>query len=175
MRQLSKKARLLFFIAAVLCAASLALFLGSLYFVTNQEASLTQIRVDTKRGQDERQQLAALELLAKNTSDERARLASYIVPDPGFINFLALIESIARAHHVMPNTQSIVTAPLAGETLFEELDVRMSLSGSLPNIQAVIAQYESLPYQVRIDQLSMSMSGQGGSAELTLIVTKMKP
>lgn len=175
MRQLSKKARLIFFLAVLLCGVSFVLLLLSLYFVTNLESSLTQIRVDTKRGQDERQQLSALELLAKNTSDERARLASYIVPDQGVIAFLALVESVARAHRVVPNTESIATSPLQGEILFEALEVKLSLSGSLPNIQAVIAQYESLPYQVRINDLSMGTGGQGGSAELTLIVTKMKP
>lgn len=164
------------FLAAFFCIASLGVLAGGVYFVANLEASLTQIRVDTKRGQDERQQLAALDSLAKNTSDERARLASYIVQDKGVINFLALVESVARAHGVTPNTQSIATAPIAGETLFEELDVTLSLNGSLSNVETVIAQYESLPYQVRIDHVSLGTSGeQGASAELTLIVTKMKP
>lgn len=176
MRHLTRKARLIFVIAALLCISSLGVLLGGLYFVNNLESSLTQIRVDTKRGQDERQQLAALEALAKSTSDQRARLASYIVPDPGFIDFLALVESVARAHNVTPNTQAITPAPLAGETLFEELNITISLTGSLSNIQAVIAQYENLPYQVRIDRVTMSTGGaQSASADLTLIVTKMKP
>ena len=176
MRHLTRKARLIFVLAALLCIAAFCVFLGGVYFVTNLESSLTQIRVDTKRGQDERQQLAALEALAKSTSDQRARLASYIVPDPGFIDFLTLVESVARAHGVVPNTQAINSSPLSGEALFEELNVNISLTGSLSNIQAVIAQYERLPYQARIDHVTMSTGGgQGASADLTLIVTKMKP
>lgn len=176
MRHISSKARLVVLFAAFLCVLSLGGLIGGVYFVLNQESSLRQIRVDTKRGRDERQQLAALDSLAKNTKEARARLASYIVQDQGVISFLALIESIARAHGATPNTQAIDTTPLAGETLFEELVVKISLSGSRLNIEKVIAQYENLPYQVRIGDVSLGTSGvQGGTANLTLIVTKMKP
>ena len=176
MSTLTKKARLILLLALFLCGISFAALLGGLYYVLHLEDSLTQIHVDTKRGQDERQQLSALETLAKNTSAERARLASYIVPDPGFINFLALVESVARAHGVAPTTQTIIAAPIAGEALFEELDVNMSLSGSRSSIETVLEQYENLPYQVRIDHVTISTAGtQDAKADLAFTVTKMKP
>jgi len=176
MRTLTKKARVVVVVALALCAISLTLLLGGLYYVFHLEDSLIQIRVDTKRGQDERQQLSALEALAKNTSTERGRLASYIVQDQGVINFLALVESVARAHGVTPNTQLITPTPLPGETLFENLVVTLSLSGSFEGIQSVIAQYENLPYQVHIEHVGMGTgNGQSATADLSLVVTKMKP
>jgi|GEM_PF-4257960 len=175
MRRLTKKARLIMLLAVTLCGLSLSVLLGGVYYVLHLEDALTQIRIDTKRGQDERLQLSALVKLAENTSAERARLKSYLVEDQGVINFLELVESVARAHGVTPNTQAIAPTAVAGEALFEELTVTLSLSGNVTDVQAVIAQYENLPYQVHIEHLSISTgAGQGTTANLMLVVTKMK-
>ena len=176
MSSVSRKTQATLMVASATFFVSLAVLAGSWYWVDHMQTQLHETKLNTKRIQDEQQQLAALEKLALETKDERARLASYIVPDQGVIAFLSLLENVARQHNVVPATHTIATEPILKDKGFESLVVNISLTGALGDVKKVIAQYEHMPYQIRIDHVSIHAGGEySASADMAVVVTKMAP
>ena len=167
-------------IAASLSLAMLtgacAVFVGAWYSVERMESALYAARVASKQAEDERMQLAALEKLRNDTADERARLATYVVGDDQVIGYLAEVEGLAKRMGVTPTTREIATRPIEGDAQFEELVVTEFLEGSSAALRDTIKRLETMPYQTRIDSMTLAEPVGGvASAELRLIVTKRAP
>lgn len=177
MKNLSRKTKIVLVFAGLSLALSLMVLAGSWYWIDHMQTKLHETKVNTKRVQDEQQQLAALEKLALETKEERARLASYILTneDEGAIAFLSELERIARQRGVTPMTNAIATQAISNVNGFDELVVNLGLSGTLVEVKEVIKRYEHMPYQVRIERLALRAGGKdGATAELAIAVTKMK-
>lgn len=178
MMVVSNKTKVVLVISGMTFILSSIILGCSWYYIDYLQTQLHETRINTKRIQDEKQQLSALEKLAFETKEERAKLASYIIPDQGVIVFLSLLESTARTQGVSPTTHTIATQLLTGEKGFEELVVNMSLTGALEDIEKVIHLYESMPYQIRIEHVTLHVEGKNESsatADMTIVATKMTP
>lgn len=177
MRALSKKTNITVFLAGMALTLSLLTLVGGWYWIDHMQTKLYETRQNTKRSEDERTQLAGLEKLSLETKEERARLASYIVANQeGVITFLTELETIAKQRGVIPTTNTIGTQPLSSGKDFEELVVTLGLAGPLVEVKEVIRRFERMPYQIRIENVSLRVGGkEGASATLIVVVTKMKP
>jgi hypothetical protein len=175
MKRISKKTLVVALVSFGVCVVSTGAFFGVWWWVNHLEQRLHDTKVSAKRAEDERRQYASLAALAGDTAEDRARLETYIVSDSGVIGFLAELEQIAGANAIVPTTRTISTVPLAGDALFEELVVAISLVGSQEGIKEVLRSYERMPYQVRIESAVMRGTPEEMSAEVTVRVTKFKP
>jgi hypothetical protein len=162
--------------ATIALAVSVLCYAGATYYVNTLEARLYETKVNTKRAEDERRQLDALQALVADTEVDRTRLASYIVSHEGVINFLAEVEGVAKRLGVVPETRTIATADIPNTTLFEGLVVTLNLTGELDAVKKTIHHIEALPYQLRIEQGSISsIDVDSASADIVIIATKKLP
>jgi hypothetical protein len=162
--------------ATIALSVSMLCYAGAAYYVNTLEARLYETKVNTKRAEDERRQLDALQALVADTEVDRTRLASYIVSHEGVINFLAEVEGVARSLNVVPETRTIATAAIPNATSFEGLAVTLNLSGELDAVKKTIHHIETLPYQLRVEQGSVSsVDTDSASADIVIIATKKVP
>jgi uncharacterized membrane protein len=162
--------------ATIALSVSMLCYAGAAYYVNTLEARLYETKVNTKRAEDERRQLDALQALVADTDADRTRLASYIVSHEGVINFLAEVEGVAKRLNVVPETRTIATAAIPNTNLFEGLVVTMNLTGELDAIKRTIRHIEALPYQLGIEQGSIrSIDSDSANADIIIIATKRLP
>lgn len=177
MKNLSRKTKIVVVFAGFSLILSLAALLGSWYWIDLMQIKLHETKLNTKRIADEQQQLVALENLALETKDERARLASYILTneDEAAIAFLSELERIADQRGVAAMTNTIATEAIPDVNVFDELVVNLALVGTLSEVKEVIRRYENMPYQIRIERLSLHSDEEDEAvADLAIVVTKIK-
>lgn len=175
MRNIPKRKLAIAFASFGVLALSMSAFFGGWWWMNQLEKQLHDTKVVAKRGEDERRQFASLESLASDTAIDRARLETYIVADQGVIQFLSELEQIALANNVVPETRTISTAPLEGETIFEKLVVSIGLTGSPASIKEVLRDYERMPYQVRVESFGLHGASGGAGADVVISATKFTP
>lgn len=150
-------------------------FLGTWWWINTMEQKLLDTRVSAKQTEEEQKQFASLEKLALDTAEDRARLESYIVPEQNVIEFLSTLEGVVRARGATPEVRSINTQPHTNQNIVEELVVTMGISGSSEKLTQALRAIERMPYQIRIENLSMRGSREAMRADAVVIVTKATP
>lgn len=163
---------------------TLVFFLASVtaLFVLIVVIEQTSVRIHEKEIEQSRNdrfasELSALQRLVRETEEERAEVASYILPSEDVIDFIELIEALGVEQGTELNIQSLSASPLGGE--FEKLDLVISVSGSYESVTYILKLLETLPYQSSISQMQLRAAGgnQGTSnwtGSFTLRVTKFK-
>lgn len=172
MRNIPKRTLAVAFASFGVLVLSASTFFGGWWWMNHLEQQLYDTKVAAKRGEDERRQFASLGSLASDTTQDRARLETYIVADQEVIQFLSELEQIALANNVRPETREISTQPIDGETIFEKLIVSIGLSGTPASIKEVLRDYERMPYQVRVESFGIHGASGGTGADVVISATK---
>lgn len=115
--------------------------------------------------------LIALEETVRTSADDRAQLAKYILPNENVIEFVSLLEKIAKEQGVAFETKGLETYPV--DDWFEELEVTASIKGSFDAVIRMLRILETIPTQSSLTSVSLTRGGDSiWEASVQLRVTK---
>lgn len=160
---------------AILLLVALTAFIGVSYVVGIKKGELaTQLETAAAAKAHERE-LASLVRVVNDTKQEREELDSYVLSDEGVIDFLTLIESVAKEQGVELKTSNLTEQD--GGATFERVGALVTVAGTYESIAQTLAIFESLPYQSGITSIVLTKdadSENGWAAQIELAVTKFK-
>lgn len=159
-----RKTKIIAGLSLTACIVSLALCIGFAYLVLDHKHTLVEELTAVAVAQSRRASFDELVAIAKNSESERTHLKSFLLEEENIIEFLALIEAVAREQGVEVKTSNLTVVPLGA---FEELTLTLSLKGSYGAILHTLRLLETIPYQSRISavQLSQGMTEGVGDAQ----------
>ena len=154
---------------SVVAVITVAVYAGvvMLFLHTKQiSATATERAAEVARQEKQRQEFETVREMVQNNSDEMERLASYFVqPDTaGTAAFLNKLESLSDISGAGVTTESVEVNSGGTEDL-PRVDLRLTSSGSWPEVYHTVALLETLPYDIRIGEAQLSAGG--GSATST--------
>lgn len=156
-----------------LCALSVLLFM-----IHRADTKLLETITSEKRLDDEEGQYSALQKLAKETEVDREELSAYILSEDEVIDFLSLIEKVGIDAGVSVTTRAIAVTKDESAPAYETVSIDLELEGASDKIRHVIDLYEHLPYQSRIEKISLDRAGGEDDmwrSSVLLSVTKIQP
>lgn len=142
------------------CAIILIVLCGMLYVIDKKDALYTnELRARAARN------VAAKEakLLAARMSEtarDRETLAQYVLTENSVADFLSLIGNLGRARGVTVQTRSLAVAPIDGSEVFEQLTLEVDVTGSFASATQMLSLLESLPYQVRVQTVTVNRANE---------------
>lgn len=125
----------------------------------------------------------SIEVLARDTAIERARLDEFFVDRDGIAPFLGRVEELGRERGLRVEIASVSVdkpAPGAAEDFFEPLRVTAVARGDFPEAHAFLALIESLPYPVLVKEARLEIptgpreTGREWRATATFTVAKLR-
>ncbi len=171
-----QKTKIVAGVTVVICAIMIAIFAGALYILSQKKEALRESATQVATAKARASELTALVRLADDTQAERAELHTRVLAKEGVIDFLSLIETLAKEQRVTLKTNTLTVNDVSSS--FELLTVNVSLSGSNDAVLHVIEILETLPYQAEVVRVSITNNGLIGEdvwqADVELVVTKMK-
>ncbi len=171
-----KKTKIVAGVVTAVCAVTIVFFAGALYMLSQKKEalSISVAQIATARARES--ELAALARLVDSTQSERVELHTRVLGEEGVIDFLSLIETLAKEQGVVLITKALTVEDAPPS--FESLKVTLSLSGSNDALLHVLEILEVLPYQASVVSATVTNSGAGSedewTADVELIVTKLK-
>lgn len=168
---MSKATRRTCILAVSVLLFALLLYTGLLHLVEKKRA-LAGARATERTTVGARQlEVATLKSALVETSEDRAALGELIVTDDRLTEFLALVESGARAQGLRATTRSVDIVKPQG--LFEELRVVLDVEGSYEGLRRFVTLIETMPFHVDIEDISFDRrEGTQWNGIITFSVTK---
>lgn len=157
----------------ILCIFASGLFIRHVYaqkivYAEKQLARLTLI--------EQEKSLDALVGALASTEHDRTFLFERILHESQLIDFIALVETIARERGATLITNSIQVAPI--DETFETLVFAIDVTGTYTNIVSLLHTFEQLPYQVDFQKIRLIRGiyadGSEWKISFELRVTKYK-
>jgi hypothetical protein len=153
------------FSALVLAFAALLYFLFTDIKGSNDRISSLASTLSFETGKQE--YLLSTGRTIQNANSEISTIGNSIVPSDGEVAFIENIEALARADGL---TVSIDSLAIDGSDLLhsagmEQLSVKLKTHGSFAGTHRFLAETESLPFKVAIDQASLSLWSDPAAAD----------
>ncbi len=147
---------------------------GCLYFIHHISTELDERRLEAATQEAHREGLKLLSRLVDESTEERATLSSYIIPDDEVIDFLSLLRRLGEEQGVELTTESLNV--VTDKTQFEKLSVTVLVKGSYGGVVQMLKILETLPYQSSVVEVSLNMEGVSGQwmGKFRVQVTKQK-
>jgi hypothetical protein len=162
-------------IAAMFLVVSLGILSGLLYLISATSAKYSAQQTEVAKAQVHQQELSSLARLVEASADERNKLSSYVLSDQDIINFLALLETLAKEQGVTSKIQSLKTTKL--NNTFDELTLTVLVRGSYTATLRMLTLLETLPYQSYVEKVDVSRDSSalgGWTGTFLLHVVKYK-
>lgn len=161
---------------ALLILLGALIALGVLWYLisVSKEAFAVQQKEIAKAHVHERE-LASLARLVEESEEERTLLASYMLKEEDVIDFLSLLENMAKEQGVVIEIRSLNVGEI--DDSFEELQVNLTAEGSYEAVHHTLRLLETLAYQSYVGSASISRKGNSNAMWLgtfTLHVVKYK-
>jgi len=162
--------------AIILFVFSLALLVGMFYVISVAENDLILKQTEIANVRVHEQELNSLVRLVDESNLEREKLSSYLLQEEDVIDFLSLIESLAKDQGVSLDISGLNVTELNAD--FEQLSLAVDVKGSRDSVLRILTILETLPYQTLVSSVDIISSGESGtngwSGKFILIVTKQK-
>lgn len=144
-------------VSTVICVLTIGLCVGFAFIVAEHKRTLVDNLTAVATAEEHRKSLDALVAITKSSFEERASLRTLLLEEEKIIEFLGLIEDLAREQGVGIETSNLTVAPLGA---FEEFTLTLNLTGSYEAVLHVLKLLETVPYQSSISRLQL-MQGAG--------------
>lgn len=160
------------FILAISVLLFALFFYGGLWHLVDKKRALAGLRATERMTLSTKQlEVATLKSTLVETSKDRAALGELIVTDDRLTEFLALVESGARAQGLRATTRSVDIVKPQGP--FEELRVVLDVEGSYEGLRRLVMLIEVMPFHVDIEDISFDRrEGSEWHGIITFSVTK---
>jgi Tfp pilus assembly protein PilO len=160
------------FVSIALFCASVSALLIFVYKLETQKAAYREVRIHDAEETARRASFATLTETFDRTETARETLAAHILTDAQVVDFLGLIETLGRETGVLLSTDSLTTAVAADR--FEWLTASISVEGSYASVLRTLELLETLPYEARIEQVSLGQEANGWRGTFNIRVLKFK-
>jgi Tfp pilus assembly protein PilO len=169
-----KSTHLIALISALFSIAGIGAYIFFFQQVEQHKSTLEEVRTTYASIEQNRDTLNTLVSTLRDTKDARESLRSRILTNENVINFLSLIETIAREQQVTLKTETLTVTPL--DSVFETLDVRVSVEGEYTSLLKTLTLFEQLPYQVVVSDVQFTSTEMANVWRSTydIRVTKFK-
>lgn len=164
--------------SALLCIFAIGSFVMITYLVESKKILLEEERMAAAVAKAQYEQLASLVRLVDETAPERTELTSRVLTEEGMVDFLSLVETVAKEQGVKLTTDSLTVKDVSAR--FEQLDVQVSFEGSYDAVTHVLRLLEVLPYQSSIASVVVTRTevteegADAWNAAVEFSVTKFK-
>lgn len=158
------RTRIFFFILLVVALLGIVGWYVLYGKIVGQASAASQARAAQQASQESRQQDQSLASFLSTSSSTAMALLSSVVPQNGSVSFISMIENIAKQAHAGVRIQDVKisspskVAPGASTSKFDALVLDLSFQGSWSEIYSFINMLETLPYKVRLNNISLSQS-----------------
>src|SRR3989344_2860976 len=163
-KQVSKKILILLSILALAV-------LVSYYFVytdiKRKNENISKLSQDLEYQIKRRQYIVSLQRTLQSTDSDITRINNSIVPVDGDVEFIEDLERMARENGLFIGIDSLIfeESPLFASSTINILKIKAKTSGSWPSTYRFLAQIESLPFKVKVNNFGLGSSVQDtGSA-----------
>jgi len=157
-------------IAILLATTSIVGYCYAVVYVGNMGSDLGDMYRKSNDLSKEEDGLNSIKRVAQNADQRNAELSKYIVPieNEGSIEFVKTIEATADKYGLNSNTNSIeiVSDDNLSTINKEYLNVKMTLIGSDVSIANFVKKIESLPFNTKITNYSLTNIGGGSTNPL---------
>jgi Tfp pilus assembly protein PilO len=166
-------------VAGTLCVLAFLALGGMLYAIQQKDATYTnQLRVRATAAATEKEAELLGTMLAE-TANDRAELTKYVLTEDSVVDFLSLIGDISRTQGVSAETRSLAVESIESTEVFENLTLEVDVTGSFQSVTEMLSVLESLPYQVRVESVTVERTSEAKGDTLWrgayhLSVTKYK-
>lgn len=147
-------------ISILLAISSIAVYFYAIVYVGNMGSDLGAMYRKSGELNKEEESLNSIKRVAQNADQKNAEISQYVVPvqNEGSIKFVEMIEDTAGYYNLKLNTNSIeIVADGELEKINKEyLSVKISLSGPEYSIANFVKKIESLPYNTKIENYSLT-------------------
>ncbi len=172
-----RRTKIIASVAGILCGLSVLLLLGFEYTLSGKKAALLSEQEKIWVAKQKATRLSSLEKLAAETVTERESLKEFILTDEEVVDFLSLIETIAKEQGVSIKTGSLEVVPQSD--LFEELKMTLVVEGYRAGVVHALRLFEALPYRVSVESVALvrseGMEAWQGTFDLRVTKYKKKP
>ncbi|HZS43188.1 MAG TPA: hypothetical protein VFA52_03155 [Candidatus Paceibacterota bacterium] len=146
----------------LLMAAAYYYFFNNLKKYVQQSSALAN---DVASLQAEDQNLDSLRSTFSNASGDESKINSYFVQSDGAVDFINTIERLAAFAHLDGKTESVSTMEMNPSSAnYELLHLTFHSSGSWQNTFYFLAMLETLPFNIRINQVNLHSTGDTTTA-----------
>jgi hypothetical protein len=123
-----------------------------------QSSSVAVLSTEVSARQNQEQAIETAQASAALLSADSSKVDSYSIAQDGEVDFIDNLESTARALglSVTVNTVGIVSANDLSPAGFENIEVRLTVSGSWKSVYQFTAEMENLPYDIVVNQADFS-------------------
>lgn len=177
---IQQKTKIVALVSGILIVLSSAAFFGFLYLVSKHEQTLQDELRAAAEAESRSNALDALIEVTEKTAEERKALAEVILKEENIIEFLSLIETVAREQGVTVKTNSLTPIPLSSD--FDTLEIGFELKGDYATVLHVIRLLEMVPYQSTLTRVLLanlsdaenSVDSDVWQATVSMTVTKYR-
>lgn len=120
--------------------------------------------------------LSSLQANLNETKAEVAKIDGYYISQDGVVQFVGLVESLARQNGLKIEVQSLEAQEDKSTKAFQEkVALRLQTTGSWANTRKYVELVENLPYRVVIESMSAEREEQAPpSWKTNLVITALK-
>ncbi len=135
---------------------------GGYAYVTQYVSGLTQKTTEVKDQIDQLEaelgHLQALHNAAQNSSDEKAKINSFVIQPGESVNFITKLEQLAGSRGLVYSTDRIETKGSIDLDLYQKelLQVSFMVFGEWSEVYRFIKLTESLPYAITIERVELT-------------------
>lgn len=171
-----RRTKIIALIAALLFSGALLVYAGFTVLLVKHKETLRAEHAAIADSKMQKESLAALEGIVRDSAEERETLHGYILEDEHVIDLLSLIETVAAEQGATLKTNTLTKTPI--DVTFEELRLTVLVEGQFDRIMAVLMLLETLPQQSMIKGVTLIKSEQGDemswSGVIDISVTKYR-
>jgi Tfp pilus assembly protein PilO len=152
-------------ILIIICniAAIAGYYLLFQYIKTQTEAA-SSLTSTLSLSEQKNSHLNSLRSVVKDTEGKRQQLAAFLLSSDGEISFIEQVETLAKSSGLNEKTNNV--SSIAGSTVSTKIfQMQIETTGSWSNLMYFLNQLENLPYNVRVQNVSLNkQSGDSKSS-----------
>jgi len=139
---------------AVLDICALGIYGFLFYQVKAKTENISVLTSQLETVQKQESEYRKIEDTIKGLQDRSNELDTYIVQEKNLLDFIKIIESIAKKQSVVIKTEIKKNEPTKGETNIK-FDFTITVDGKWDNIQNMLALVENLPYNILVSNFTV--------------------
>ena len=141
-------------------------FFGDIEAKTKAAANLTDT-IDV--GQQKNSRLSLLRSTIKNTEVSRRKLSTFLLSDEAEVSFIEQMENLAKSNNLGVKTNNVSSATSTDVT--KVFQMQSEVTGSWNGIMNLLNQIDNLPYDVRVQSVSLNKQEQGKVSGLVWVAS----
>jgi len=162
----NKKTKNLLTLTVIATILALVGFFLLFFNIKNRGEEISRLQNEIDLAYEQTGRLDSLKAILTDTESQRNSLAKSVVASEGVVVFAEMLERLGAELKVEVRIDALETKPALEEQVgLELLAIRLTAIGGWRGVSTFFAALESLPYGLRLSQVSLSQSAGGKGGE----------